>query len=207
MRNNEAKILIIDDLLKDNAPLVIELKEKYSSENVLRFKQSKEGLDYVKANLAQKMVIILDWEFGKGEMQGIDVFDEIRKETSLIYIIVNTAKALSDISNLDLKKLINNDAMAIIDKTDGYKKTLNFVDNAIHQLDSRLDSVLEQWVNRHSADERIKPFIATRSGRIYNLNDLLSEIRQKTELGKDMEKKMIYLTIDLLARGKEKIDD
>ncbi|GAB2625822.1 hypothetical protein GCM10027035_21980 [Emticicia sediminis] len=204
---NSTKILVIDDLLKDNAPLIVYLKERYGDENIIRFKQSREGLDYVKDNLSQKMVIILDWEFGKGEMQGIDVFDEIRKETSLIYIIVNTAKAFSDIPSLDLKKLINNDAMAIIDKTDGYKKTLEFVDKAIHQLDSRLDSVLEQWVNRHSEDERIKPFIATRSGEVYNLNDLLSEIRQKTELGKDMEKKMIYLTIDLLARGKEKIND
>lgn len=201
------KILIIDDLLKDNAPLVVDLKEKYGENSIIRFKQSKDGLDYVKANISQKMVIILDWEFSKGEMQGIDVFDEIRKETSLIYIIINTAKALSDISSLDLKKLINNDAMAIVDKTDGYKATLKFVEEAIHQLDSRLESVLEQWINRHSDDERIKPFIATRSGEIYNLNDLLKEIRQKTELGKDMERKMIYLTIDLLARGKEKIND
>ena len=204
---NNAQILIIDDLLRDNAPLVVNLREKYGDSNIIRFKQSKEGLDYVKANLSQKMVIILDWEFGKGEMQGIDVFDEIRKETSLIYIIVNTAKALSDISSLDLKKLINNDAMAIVDKTDGYKKTLDFVDKAIHQLDSRLDSVLEQWVNRHSEDERIKPYIATRSGKVYSLNDLLDEIRHQTEMGKDMEKKMIYLTIDLLARGKEKLND
>lgn len=204
---NNPKILVIDDLLKDNAPLVVGLKEKYGENSIIRFKQSKEGLDYVKANISQKMVIILDWEFGKGEMQGIDVFDEIRKETSLIYIIINTAKALSDISSLDLKKLINNDAMAIVDKTDGYKITLKFVEEAIHQLDSRLESVLEQWINRHSDDERIKPFIATRSGEIYNLNDLLKEIRQKTELGKDMERKMIYLTIDLLARGKEKIND
>lgn len=204
---NKVKILIIDDLLLENAPLVVDLKEKYGDENIIRFKQSKEGLDYVKANLYQKMIIILDWEFGKGEMQGIDVFNEIRKKTSLIYIIVNTAKSFSDISNLDLKNLINNDAMAIVDKTDGYKTTLKFVDEAVHQLDSRLDSVLEQWVNRHSEDERIKPFIASRSGQVYSLNDLLKEIRHKTDLGKDMEKKMIYLTIDLLARGKEKIDD
>ena len=122
-------------------------------------------------------------------------------------IIFNTVKEIDDIPRKQLKKMINNDAMAIVDKTDGYKTTLKFVDEAVHQLDSRLDSVLEQWVNRHSEDERIKPFIASRSGQVYSLNDLLKEIRLKTLMGKDMEKKMIYLTIDLLARGKEKIDD
>ena len=204
---NETKIIVIDDNLRENTPLMIELIEKYDEKNVLLFKQSKAGLNYVLENLSQKMIVILDLGFGSGEMQGIDVFEEIRKKTSLIYIIVNTAQPLSLISNIDLKKMINNDAMAIVDKTDGYKTTLKFVDEAVHQLDSRLDSVLEQWVNRHSEDERIKPFIASRSGQVYSLNDLLKEIRQKTLMGKDMEKKMIYLTIDLLARGKEKIDD
>ena len=204
---NETKIVVIDDNLRENTPLMVELIEKYDEENVLLFKQSKAGLDYVLENLSRKMIVILDLGFGNGEMQGIDVFEEIRKKTSLIYIIVNTAQPLSLISNIDLKKMINNDAMAIVEKMDGYKTTLKFVDEAVHQLDSRLDSVLEQWVNRHSEDERIKPFIASRSGQVYSLNDLLKEIRLKTLMGKDMEKKMIYLTIDLLARGKEKIDD
>jgi hypothetical protein len=204
---NEIKIVVIDDNLRKNAPLMIELIEKYSEENILLFKKSRDGLDYVLGNLNKKIIVILDLGFGSGEMQGIDVFEKIREETSLVYIIVNTAQPLSNISGIDLKKMINNDAMAIVDKTDGYKKTLEFVDKAVHQLDSKLDAVLEQWVNRHSEDDRIKPFIASRSGQVYSLNDLLKEIRQKTDIGKDMEKKMIYLTIDLLARGKEKIND
>ncbi len=203
----ETKIVIIDDNLRKSAPLVVELIDRQGFENVLLFNRSNDGLNYILQNLSQRMVIILDWDLGYGEMQGIDIFDNIRAKTSLVYIIFNTVKEIDDIPREQLKKMINNDAMAIVDKTDGYKKTLEFVDKAIHQLDSRLDSVLEQWINRHSDDERIKPFIATRSGEVYNLNDLLKEIRQKTELGKDMEKKMIYLTIDLLARRKENIND
>ena len=203
----ETKIIIIDDNLKKNAPLVVELIDRQGIENVLLFNRSNDGLNYILQNLFQRMVIILDWDLGYGEIQGIDIFDNIRAKTALIYIIFNTVKEIDDIPRKQLKRMINNDAMAIVDKTDGYKKTLEFVDKAIHQLDSRLDSVLEQWVNRHSEDERIKPYIATRSGKVYSLNDLLEEIRHRTDIGKDMEKKMIYLTIDLLARGKEKLND
>ncbi len=203
----ETKIIIIDDNLKKNAPLVVELIDRQGIDNVLLFNRSNDGLNYILQNLFQKMVIILDWDLGYGEIQGIDIFDNIRAKTSLIYIIFNTVKEIDDIPRKQLKRMINNDAMAIVDKTDGYKKTLYFVEEAIHQLDSRLDSVLEQWINRHSEDERIKPFIATRSGKVYSLNDLLEEIRHRTDVGKDMEKKMIYLTIDLLARGKEKLND
>lgn len=203
----DTKIIVIDDNLKKNAPLMVELIDKYGINNILLFNRSSEGLDFILQNLFQRMVIILDWDLGHGELQGIEIFDNIRAKTSLAFIIFNTVKEIDDIPRKQLKKMINNDAMAIVDKTDGYKTTLKFVDEAVHQLDSRLDSVLEQWVNRHSEDERIKPFIASRSGQVYSLNDLLKEIRLKTLMGKDMEKKMIYLTIDLLARGKEKIDD
>lgn len=204
---NETQIIVIDDNLKQNAPLIVSLSDKYNPSNVKLFNRSKEGLDYIMNNLTQKLIVILDWELGEGEIQGIDIFETIREKTSLVYIIFSTVRKIDEIPYEQLKKMINNDAMGIVEKLDGYKKTLEFVDKAAHQLDSRLDAVLEQWVNRHSEDERIKPFIASRSGQVYNLNDLLKAIREKTDVGKDMERKMIYLTIDLLARGKEKIDD
>lgn len=203
----EPKIVVIDDVLKDNAPLMILLKEKYG-ENVILFSESTVGLDYILSNLSQKMVVILDLNFEAfGQFQGIEVFEKIREKTSLIYVIFMTVEKISRISQEDLKLMINNDAMAFINKQDGYDKVIEFVDKAIHQLDTRIDSVLEEWILRNPEDERRKPYIATRSGKIYSLNDLLQEVRNRTEMGKLMEKKMIYLTIDLLSRGKEKIDD
>jgi CheY-like chemotaxis protein len=204
---NDVKIIVIDDDLKNNNPLLILLREEYTTENVYLFAESKEGLDFVIHNLSRKMIVILDLGFGNGQMQGIDVFDEIRNKTSLVYVIIRTAQDLSKVSNADLQKMINNDAMALVDRTEGYKKVLEYVAKAAHQLETRVDSVIERWITRHSDEEREQPYMATRSGKRYSLNDVLQEIRHQTEFGKDMEKKILYLTIDLLTREKEAIDD
>jgi DNA-binding NarL/FixJ family response regulator len=205
--NNDIKVIVIDDLMPENTPLMVILRETYQNENVLMFQESKEGLDYVISHLSDKMIVILDLGFGNGQMQGIDVFEKITDKTELVHVIVLTSQELGQISKTDLQKMINNDAMALVDRTEGYKKVLEYVAKAAHQLETRVDSVIERWITRHSDEEREQPYMATRSGKRYSLNDVLQEIRHQTEFGKEMEKKILYLTIDLLTREKEAIDD
>lgn len=203
---NDTKIVVIDDLLPNNSPLLVLLREKYNGKNVSLFQNPQEGLDYVLGHLSNKIILILDLGFGNGQMQGIDIFERITNETSLIYIIILTSQDLGQIPKSDLKKMINNDAMALVDRTEGYKKVLEYVDKAAHQLETRVDCVIERWITKHSDEEREEPYLVTRSGEKYTLNNILKEIRQQTDFGKEMERKILYLTIDLLNRDVEKLD-
>src|SRR5690606_18446213 len=106
-------VLIHDDLFDEEnntSPIIVTLKLKYGESNVVLFRHSREGLDYVLNNLGQKMVVLLDRNFQDSrEIDGIEVFEKIREETSLVYVILVTASRISEINSDVLKKLINKD--------------------------------------------------------------------------------------------------
>ena len=47
----------------------------------------------------------------------------------------------------------------------------------------------------------------TASGKTYTLRNILSEVREQTETGRQLEKNLMMLTIDLLLREKETLQD
>jgi len=203
----QVKILIIDDNFTSNDPLIITLKEKLGNDNVILKTSSSEGQQYIIEHLSSKLIVLLDLNFGSGEPSGIEVFEEIRKKTSLIYFIIMTANPLSSIPQKDFVELVNNNAMAFIENSTDIKEMVVLVEKALHQLDTRVDCVLEQWISKRADGEREKPYLTTRSGATYTLNDLIVEIRKGTELGKRMEKGIVQLAIDILTKGEEKIND
>lgn len=207
MNATSPKIVVIHDDLTDNDPLLVELRSKYGTSNVIFKKKSQEGLDYVLNNLSQKIVVVLDLKFKANEPSGVDVFENIRQRTSLIYIIVWTASSLSDVGAEDLVKFINNDALAFISSTEAYEKLLEVVEKAVHELDTRVAGVIEQWINQRPDEDKNAPYITTVSGKQYTLANILEEVRQQTIFGKEMEKNILMLAINLLTRQKEKIDD
>jgi len=69
-----------------------------------------------------------------------------------------------------------------------------------------LKEVLKKWILNHPDDELTIPYLAM-GNKSYTLTDLLYEIENETEVGKDIEKSMVGLTIDLLTRGKEKLKE
>lgn len=207
MTPSSPKIVVIHDDLADNDPLIIELRNKYGPENVIFTKHSQEGLEYVLANLSQKTIVILDLKFKANERSGVDVFDNIRQRTSLIYIIIWTASSLNEVGAENLVKFINNDALAFISATESYENILEVVEKAAHDLDTRVASVIEQWISRQPDSDRDAPYITSVSGKQYTLTNILEEIRTQTPFGREMEKNILMLAIDLLTRQKERTDD
>ena len=118
-----------------------------------------------------------------------------------------TVNPASSISQEDFVELVNNHALAFINSSEDMDKIVALVDKAAHQLDARVDCVLEQWIAKRPKEERQKPYLTTRSGAVYTLDDLIIEIRKETELGKRMEKGIVQLAINLLSEGNEKLDD
>ena len=201
------KIVIIHDDLSEDDPLIDELSDKYGEQNVVLIKESQKGLDYVLDNLTQKIIVILDLKFKANEISGVKVFEDIRQRTSLVYIIIWTANNLAEVRSEDLVKFINNDALAFISSTDDYTKVLQQVERAVHELDTRVSSVIEQWIVSRPNEEKDKPYIMFSNGKTYSLFEILQEIRQQTEFGKEVERDMLMFAINLLVRKKIKIDD
>lgn len=197
------KIIVIHDgLIPKVDPLLVMLRLKFGDDHVIHFENSNDGLDYVLKNLSQKMVVLLDKNFSKGEKSGIQVFEEIRNETFLVYVILVTADEYYKIKNEDLILLINHDAFAIENVTSDYKKIISLVDQAAHKLNARIDAVLEDWIAKHKSEDRGRPLIKTKDGKVYSMQDILESIRQQTEIGKEFETNLAKLAIDLFSRQK-----
>ncbi len=202
------KIVVIHDgLIPKVDPLLVELQEKFGLNEVIHYENSNDGLEYVLGNLNQKMIVILDMNFSKGELSGLQVFENIRDKTALVYIILITADEVIKIKNEDLIFLINHDAFALESVTADYSKIISLVENASHKLDARVDAVLEDWITKQSDEKRAKPYLKTREGKTYTLENILESIRQQTEIGKQMERNILKLSVDLLSRQKTKLDD
>lgn len=200
------KVVIIHDTLKNNDPLMIVLKEKYGAENVHLIEHSEEGLNFVLENLTQKMILILDLDLHVDERQGYEIFKDIREKTSLVYIIIWTAKDLNDISKDYLVGWINNDFLALAHSTTDYGKIMPLVIKAEHQLDLRIDTILEEWISSLSNEERSKTFIITKNGEKFTLEDIIISIRKGEDLGRSIEKSILKLAVYLLTKEKATID-
>jgi DNA-binding LytR/AlgR family response regulator len=202
------KIVVIHDgLIPKVDPLLVELEIKFGEDAVIHYENSNDGLDYVLSNLNQKIIVVLDMNFSKGELSGLQVFKNIREKTALVYIILITADEAIKIKNEDLIFLINHDAFALESVTADYSRIIFLVESASHKLDARVDAVLEDWITKQSADKRAKPYLQTKDGKTYSLDDILESIRQQTAIGKQMERNILKLAVDLLTRQKSKLDD
>ena len=204
---NDTKIVIIDDNFDMFDPLVVELKESFPQANVYVINNPEEGLNFVLANLSKKIIVLLDYNFKTGQPKGHDILLKIREKTSLVYVILITAKPFSTIPHEELVDFVNNDTLAVVQNTVDTSEILKIVSKAEQQLNVRVDCVLEQWILNHSEEEQNEPYLTTTSGQTYTLKEILTQIRQGTEFGKSMERKILMLAVDLLTRGKKQIDD
>ncbi len=201
------KILIIDDNISESSPLIVHLKISFKDAEIILKRKASEGLQYVLDNLNSKIIVLLDYDLGRGEMNGTEILSKIREKSSLVYIIIVTAKMVESIPQKDLMTYINKDAMAFADKTISLEEKVQLVKNAIHSLDVRVDCMLEEWILNKPESEIKKPYLTTTTGETYTLSDVLSEIRQSSDFGKKMERNILLLAIDLLTRQKKQLDN
>lgn len=204
---NNTEIVIIDDSFDMFDPLVVELREHFPKANVTVINNPDEGLKFVLANLSKKIIVLLDYNFKTGQPKGHDILLKIREATSLVYVIIMTAKQFSTIPHTELVDFVNNDALAVVQNTVDTAEILKLVSKAAQQLSVRVDCVLEQWISNHSEDEQNEPYLTTTTGETYTLKDILREIRQQSAFGQKMERNIMMLAVDLLTRGKKQVSN
>lgn len=193
------KILIIDDDLPINDPIVVLLRKQYDT--VLLFDTPGAGLDYITSHLDQKNIVILDFKFGSLKEDGNYVLDKIRELSKLIPVILWTANGHMI---TEVTEFINNRAFGMVAKNSN-ALLIQKVKEAEIELNSSIEGALEDWIQMQPEADLDKPYIVTSEGKHLSLKELLKEIRLQTPEGQEMEKKLLMLTIDLLLRKKESI--
>lgn len=200
----ELKVLIIEDNLKyKEDALIWELEDRFGSNNVMFITKPDEALDYIKKNLDSNIIVFLDIQFPKGEMNGHEIIARIRELSELIPVILWSGVNENQESFTDF---INHNAFRFVSKTATTAEIMKAVDDAVLFFDTNLDNTIEDWIIQKEEDKN-KPVYFTGEGQSYSLNDILYHIRQQTEIGKSFAKKLNQLTIDLLVRNKKKLND
>jgi hypothetical protein len=195
------KIIVIHDDWTESTPIVVELKERFEDENVIFIRESQKGIEYILNYApARKTIVLLDYNFKTGEPSGGEVFKKIRKKSSLIYVIIITKSQFKDIKTNDFVEFVNNHALAIANPGDGYTDIMKLVDVAKHQLDTRADIIIEEWINSKPMDIRDKPYLKLYDGKQYSLNQILENIRQQTDVGKEIEINILDLAISMVMQ-------
>lgn len=184
MEMNKFHIIIVDDTMGEKDPFIVELKLTYQKEAVVSyFENVQEAMAFVDEHMSERMIIIMDCRFGS-VWQGVDAVINLRKKTSLIYVIMMSANSVTQLSGNDIMNLINMDSLFFIKNTDieGAKERIEQIRT---QWNARFDCVLEEWLLRHPEDNTKEAF--SELGKTYTWNDILVELRHQTKVGKSFE--------------------
>ena len=193
MKSN-ISIIIIDDNYELDAPIIPLLQEDY--QEVLVFNNPQEGTDFVIKNAdTKRMILILDIKMPK--LDGHQVLQKIREKSFNIPVILQSA-----VEKDKFDDFINNQAFAYLKRPTSMSDIRTTVKKAELFLDTEIEGAIEEWVKIQDKFSLDKPYIIEIGDKSYSLNDILREIRQQTEFGRQFQKDLIMATIDLLLKKK-----
>ena len=179
------KLVFIDDNMKDGVmeAFVRAIGKKIAEAEISVFTNPDDGLKFIMDNLNSQLIAFVDCKFDGYARQGIDILKEIRKKTSLLYIVMMSANNLNQIEGIDIATMINEDFIWFYDRNNGSVDDACYLIRRITQYwSSRFDCVLERWLIRHPEDMQKIAFTQA-SGESYTWEQILSEIRLQTKVG------------------------
>ena len=200
------KIVFIDDNLSEEEPLVQNIRKHYKDADYKHiFQDPDKGLEYVLANLNSKMIVFIDWNFSGYRKKGIDILKEIRKRTSLLYIVMMSANQLrTDIPLDSIIEMMNEENFFYLDRSnDDFNSVTAIIDKIRANWNTKFDCVLEQWLIRHPEDNNTEAYSEASTGKAYTWADILSELRLQSSIGKSFEQKLNEYYIYQLQRSKK----
>ena len=200
------KIVFIDDNLSEEEPLVQNIRKHYKDADYKHiFQNPDKGLEYVLANLNSKMIVFIDWNFSGYRKKGIDLLKEIRKRTSLLYIVMMSANQLrTDIPLDSIIEMMNEENFFYLDRSnDDFNSVTAIIDKIRANWNTKFDCVLEQWLIRHPEDNNKEAYSEASTGKAYTWADILSELRLQSSIGKSFEQKLNEYYIYQLQRSKK----
>ena len=201
----DIQIVVIDDTpkIKDDT-LIWELQDKFGDDNVNVINEPEAGLEFIKANLDKNLIILLDIDFPSNEKNGHALLKEITVDISELIPVILWSGV--DENKERFSDFINNGAFGFISKMATTEEAFKIIEKAEKYFKTSLDNTIEDWIIQNDEDKD-KPVYFTSAGKSYTLNDILKEIRHQSDIGKSFAKKLNNLTIDLLLRNKENLND
>ena len=200
------KIVFIDDNMSEKEPFVQNIRKHYRDADYNHvFQNPDKGLEYVLENLNSKMIVFIDWNFSGYPKKGIDLLKDIRKKTSLVYIVIMSANQLrTDIPLESIVEMMNEENFFYLDRSNGdFDSVISIINKVRSQWSTKFDCVLEQWLIRHPEDNNKEAFSEVSTGKTFTWSDILGELRQQTRTGKDFEQKLNEYYIYQLNRSKK----
>lgn len=185
------KLVFIDDNMKDgtNDAFVRAIGKKLSDAELAVFTDPDEGLMFIMEHLNSQMIAFIDCKFDGFAKQGTDLLKDIRKKTSLLYIVMMSANNLKQIEGIDIAAMINEDFIWFYDRNNGsVDGACTLIQQITQYWSSRFDCVLERWLVRHPDDK--DKVVYSRNKTDYSWGQLLNEVRMQTEVGKDFARIM-----------------
>ena len=179
------KLVFIDDNMKDGTAdaFVRAIGKKIPDAEIAVFIDPDEGLNYIIDNINSQLIAFVDCKFDGYTRQGIDILKEIRKKTSLLYIVMMSANNLKQIDGRDIAAMINEDFIWFYDRNNGsVEDACTLIHRITQYWSSRFDCVLERWLVRHREDKNKIDFRQL-SGSSYTWEQILIELRLQTEIG------------------------
>lgn len=196
MEKSATKVIIVDDELKSNHPILVKLGQYFSE--VTLYKKAADALAAIKAGLGQRIVLLLDLRLSGGE-SGYDTLASLRDISYQIPVIVWTAV---DEKQSEFFNLINLKTYAIRDKEESIENMVNLVRRADSDINYALSNALERWIAAQPINHD-EVFAISTNGESYSLNDMLKEVRQDTPKGRKFTQDLVNLTIELMKKGEK----
>ena len=184
-------LVFIDDNMKDgvNDAFVRAIGKMLSDAELTVFTDPDDGLKFIMDNLNSQMIAFIDCKFDGFAKQGTDLLKEIRKKTSLLYIVMMSANNLKQIEGIDIAAMINEDFIWFYDRNNGsVEEACTLIQQITQYWSTRFDCVLERWLVRHPDDK--DKVVYSRNKTDYSWGQLLNEVRLQTEVGKDFARIM-----------------
>ena len=188
MVDNKYHIIVVDDSMDENDPLVVGLNIDFGEEaEVTLFHEVDNAMAFVQSHISERMIIFMDCMFNSA-WQGVDAIINLRKQTSLIYVVMMSANSPHQFLDKDITALINTDNIFLIKNTDtiGAKSYVNKIKSL---WKSKFDCVLENWILKHP--EYAEKIVYRDTTQVYTWKDLLKELRMQSPIGKIIEE-MVY---------------
>ncbi|MGB0929456.1 MAG: hypothetical protein ACPGVB_01680 [Chitinophagales bacterium] len=195
MSKSNTRIIVIDDLPQKIHPIIFNLERYYKE--VISITSTHEGVEYVKAHIHEKNIVILDYLFSSNEPTGLWVLQQIREVSKLIPVILLTENK-DKIEQEKYPELINLHIAGFADKSN-YLDVIEKVQEAEKELNTGIDTVLEDWINKQDEEDKAQDILIPLNGKSYTLNDIVKAIRAREPIGLEFEKTMQEYVLELIV--------
>ena len=194
---HKSQIIIVDETEINQYK---NLTDNFEKESIKWKSNPIDALEYLKENLDKKTVVVVS--YGSTINNNLEVIEKLKNLSTLLYIIIYVDEEITQLSKEDLKLIVNNNVKAIVFKPDSIVEAIK---QGFNELRRNVDTCIEEWIISLEKQERIIKSI--KSSNSWSLDDILYQVRHRTEEGIEVENNIITLTIDLVHRGRRKLKE